>query len=134
METQLENVIDLNSHRRLHSTGLAKHETGRHAESAEILDWIAARNKAKLRTEDPYYQAKVNGMHMAELLEEMVAFHEKRSGKGKLSLTMMVRGRILFAALEAKASTRELRLLASSNRRHLEHEIATSLRADQAQV
>jgi uncharacterized protein YejL (UPF0352 family) len=87
-----------------------------------------------MRTEDPYYQAKVNGMHMAELLEEMVAFHEKRSGKTRLSLTLMVRGRILFSALEAKATTRELRLLASSNRRHLEHEITLSLRADQAQV
>ena len=134
METQLENVIDLNAHRRLQAPAPAKSEAGRQAESAEILDWIAARNKARLRTEDPYYQAKVNGMHMAELLEEMVAFHEKRSGKSKLSLTLMVRGRILFAALEAKASTRELRLLASSNRRHLEHEIATNLRSDQAQV
>ena len=132
MELQPENVIHLNAHRT--STTSSRSPSVKSTEGAEILDWIAARNKARLRTEDPYYQAKVNGMHMAELLEEMVAFHEKRSGKSPLSLTLMVRGRILFSALEAKASTRELRLLASSNRRHLEHEISQNLRSHQAQV
>jgi hypothetical protein len=133
MEPQPQNVISLNSYRSPSAPGSTS-ASPKSPAGAEILDWIAARNKARMRTEDPYYQAKVNGMHMAELLEEMVAFHEKRSGKTRLSLTLMVRGRILFSALEAKATTRELRLLASSNRRHLEHEITLSLRADQAQV
>jgi hypothetical protein len=131
METQLATVIDLNAHRKP-ATEAAPSKPRVKAEAAEILDWVAARNRARLRTEDPYYQAKVNSMHMAELLEEMVAFHEKRSGKQKLSLTLMVRGRILFSALEAKASTRELKLLASSNRRHLEDEIAMSVRSGRA--
>ncbi len=53
----------------------------------------------------------------------MVRFQEERSKKDNLSLTMMVRGKILFRALETTAETDELRLLASSYRRHLEHEI-----------
>ena len=72
---------------------------------------------------DPYYQILINRMNKMELLEEMVRFQEERSKKDNLSLTMMVRGKILFHALELMAETDELRLLASSYRRHLEHEI-----------
>jgi hypothetical protein len=72
---------------------------------------------------DPQYETKIARMNKYELLEEMVRFQEERSEKGRLSLEMMVRGQILFRALENTAETSELRLLASSYRRHLEHEI-----------
>lgn len=72
---------------------------------------------------DPQYETKIARMNKYELLEEMVRFQEERSEKGRLSLEMMVRGQILFRALETTAETSELRLLASSYRRHLEHEI-----------
>ena len=72
---------------------------------------------------DPQYEIKINRMNKYELLEEMVRFQEDRSSKGQLSLEMMVRGQILFRALEANSETNELRLLAGSYRRHLEHEI-----------
>lgn len=68
-------------------------------------------------------------MSKMELLEEMVRFQEERSQRGQLTLTMMVRGRILFRALEINAETDELRLLASSYRRHLEHEIEIHTRS-----
>lgn len=68
-------------------------------------------------------------MNKIELLEEMVRFQEERTSKGGLNLTMMVRGKILFRALELHAETQELKLLASSYRRHLEHEIELSLQA-----
>ncbi len=88
-----------------------------------LIDLVAERNKRGMARHDPYYQILINRMNKMELLEEMVRFQEERSKKDNLSLTMMVRGRILFRALELTAETDELRLLASSYRRHLEHEI-----------
>jgi hypothetical protein len=88
-----------------------------------LIDLVAERNKRGMARHDPYYQILINRMNKMELLEEMVRFQEERSKKDNLSLTMMVRGRILFHALELMAETDELRLLASSYRRHLEHEI-----------
>lgn len=93
-----------------------------------VIDLVAERNKRGVAQHDPYYQMQINRMNKIELLEEMVRFQEERSAKGKLSLTMMVRGRILFRALESHAETDELRLLASSYRRHLEHEIDHALK------
>jgi hypothetical protein len=94
-----------------------------------IIDLQAERNRRGLAQNDPYYQVKINRMSKIELLEEMVSFQEDRSSKGQLSITMMVRGKILFRALENHAETDELRLLASSYRRHLEHEIEDHLKA-----
>lgn len=90
-----------------------------------VIDLVAERNKREGSGNDPVYQAQINRMNKIELLEEMVRFQEDRSAKGKLTATMMVRGRILFRALESHAETEELRLLASSYRRHLEHELET---------
>ena len=97
-----------------------------------IIDFVAERNRRGLAQHDPYYQVQINRMNKIELLEEMVRFQEERSTKGKLTLTMMVRGRILFRALEAHAETEELRLLASSYRRHLEYEIDHFLKEHQS--
>ncbi|NDG85780.1 MAG: hypothetical protein EBX52_12190 [Proteobacteria bacterium] len=88
-----------------------------------VIDLVAERNKRGMAKHDPYYQIQINRMSKMELLEEMVRYQDERTQKGKLTLTMMVRGRILFQALEIHAETDELRLLASSYRRHLEHEI-----------
>ncbi len=93
-----------------------------------VIDLVAERNKRGSAQHDPYYQVRIGRMNKIELLEEMVRFQEERSSKGNLSLTMMVRGRILFSALERCAETDELRLLASSYRRHLEHEIDLSMK------
>lgn len=97
-------------------------------EQNNLVDLIAERNKRGTAKHDPYYQMQINRMGKIELLEEMVRFQDERSAKGALSLTMMVRGRILFRALESTAETDELRLLASSYRRHLEHEIEMNLK------
>mgnify|MGYP003353183223 CR=1 FL=1 len=75
------------------------------------------------------YRAKILGMDKLELLEEMVRFQQERSSRGDLTLEMMGRGRHLFQALEEKAETQELRLLARSYRRHLDHEISARRRA-----
>jgi hypothetical protein len=88
-----------------------------------VIDFVVERNKRELAKNDPYYQMFIGRMNKIELLEEMVRFQEERSAKNELSLTMMVRGKILFRALELHAETDELRLLASSYRRHLEYEI-----------
>jgi hypothetical protein len=53
----------------------------------------------------------------------MVSFQEERSKLGQLSLTMMIRGKILFKALEESAETEELKILTGTYRRHLEHEL-----------
>ena len=63
-------------------------------------------------------------MDKVELLEEMVRFQEERTQVGELSLSMMVRGRHLFKALEENAETQELKILTRSYRRHLDCELA----------
>jgi hypothetical protein len=94
-----------------------------------LIDLLTERSKRGLDKRDPYYQVVINRMSKMELLEEMVRFQEDRSQRDQLSLTMMVRGRILFRAIEINAETEELRLLASSYRRHLEHEIEVHSRS-----
>ncbi len=94
-----------------------------------IIDLTKERTKRGLAKHDPNYQLIINAMSKIELLEEMVRFQETRSTQGNLTLNMMVRGKILFRALELNAETDELRLLASSYRRHLEHEIEHSQKA-----
>ena len=93
-----------------------------------VIDFVAERNRRGLCQHDAYYQTQINRMNKIELLDEMVRFQERRSSKEKLTLTMMVRGRILFRALEIQAETEDLRLLASSYRRHLDHEINQSIK------
>jgi predicted RNA-binding protein YlxR (DUF448 family) len=79
--------------------------------------------------EDYAYQARILGMDKLALLEEMVRFQQERSERGDLTPEMMSRGRYLFKALEEKAETEELRLLARSYRRHLDHELNEHRRA-----
>jgi hypothetical protein len=93
-----------------------------------IISLQQVRELRKLETEDLAYKALILGMSKLELLEEMVRFQEERSRTGSLTLTMMVRGKHLFRALENTAETDQLRLLTRSYRRHLEHEIAHLLR------
>ncbi len=72
---------------------------------------------------DHDYQAKIMGMDKVDLLNEMVNFQEERTRLGQLSAPMMVRGKILFKALEESAETEALRSLSKSYRRHLELEL-----------
>lgn len=89
-----------------------------------IVDFTAERNKRQSSHQhDANYQLLINRMSKIELLEEMVRFQEERSQKGQLTPLMMIRGKILFQALELNSETDELRILAGSYRRHLEHEI-----------
>ena len=92
--------------------------------TSKVVSLGAVREIRKAEREDPDYEAKIRGLDKLELLEEMVRFQEERSRVGRLTLSMMVRGKILFKALEETAETNELRLLTSSYRRHLDHEMA----------
>lgn len=74
---------------------------------------------------DPDYARVIDKMTKLELLDEMIRFQEERTRLGHLPHKMMVRGRHLFDALERNAETREMRLLARSYKRHLEHELLT---------
>lgn len=78
---------------------------------------------------DLAYEAKVLTMGKLELLEEMVHFQEERSRVGSLTLALIMRGIPLFKAIAASAETEELRILTTSYRRHLEHEMAVLLQA-----
>lgn len=66
-------------------------------------------------------------MDKLALLEEMVRFQQQRSREGELSLAQIAQGKYLFKALEERADTQELKNLAKSYRRHLEHELAVKL-------
>ena len=65
-------------------------------DSGTIIDLVAERNKRGMFQHDTYYQNLINRMNKMELLEEMVRFNDKKPSSGKMSLTMMVRGKILF--------------------------------------
>lgn len=73
--------------------------------------------------QDEAYLRVLQRMEKAELLEEMVRFQQRRSKVDSLTLPMMIRGRILFSTIEKTADTEALKSLASSYRRHLEHEL-----------
>ncbi|MGK5083279.1 hypothetical protein WDW37_08225 [Bdellovibrionota bacterium FG-1] len=88
-----------------------------------VISLKAARSIKNAESDDQAYHARVLGMDKLELLEEMVRFQEERSRVGQLTLSMMVRGRHLFKALEENAETQELRLLTRSYRRHLDFEL-----------
>ncbi len=75
------------------------------------------------KNEELAYHARILTMNKLELLEEMIRFQEERSGKEELTVSMMVRGKLLFGALERAAETQELRMLTRSYRRHLEFEL-----------
>ena len=67
-------------------------------------------------------------MSKVELLNEMVVFQEERAKKGHLSLDMMIRGKILFKALEETAETQALQILTRSYRRHLDYEMTNFMK------
>ena len=98
-----------------------------------VVSLKAAREiKEAQKNEEHAYHARILVMDKTELLEEMVRFQEERSQIGHLTLPMMVRGKILFKALEESAETQELKLLTRSYRRHLEYEM-TAYREQQSQ-
>lgn len=87
----------------------------------------ALREMKQVEDQDPTYKSRVSSMDKLELLEEMVHFQEERTRIGELTVSMMVRGRILFKALEENAETDALKSLTSAYRRHLEFELTDYL-------
>jgi hypothetical protein len=98
---------------------------------ANVVSLKAARELKQSKHEDDAYKAIILGMDKLELLEEMVRFQEERARIGHLTPSMMLRGKILFRALEDTAETQELRLLTRSYRRHLDYELAAYLEKPQ---
>jgi hypothetical protein len=96
-----------------------------------VVSIKAVREIREAQAQDEAYRQKILSFDKLELLEEMVRFQEERSRVGELTPTMMVRGKILFQALEESAETQELRLLTRSYRRHLEFELAAFLERSQ---
>ena len=78
----------------------------------------------KNKSDDLEYRKKITLMGKISLLEEMVRFQEERTKKGILTLTMMTQGIILFGELAARAETPEMKSLATTYKRHLEHHLA----------
>jgi hypothetical protein len=88
-----------------------------------VISLHQARILKKEQEAELTYRAKILSMDKLSLLEEMVKFQEARSKNGKLTLQMMVQGKYLFQELEHQADTQELKILARSYRRHLDHEL-----------
>ena len=95
--------------------------------SAKIFSIHALREVKQVEQEDPQYKNRIETMDKVELLDEMVRFQEERSKLGELNVHLMVKGRILFRALEEHAETSALRALTKAYRRHLEYELADYL-------
>src|SRR3954470_21983352 len=98
---------------------------------ANVVSLKAARELKNSRPEDDAYKATILGMDKLELLEEMVRFQEERARVGHLTPSMMLRGKVLFRALEDTAETQELKLLTRSYRRHLDYELSAFLEKSQ---
>jgi hypothetical protein len=97
-----------------------------------VVSISVLRQVKQSEAEEIVYQSQILSMTKLELLDEMVRFQEERSRLGELTLSMMVRGKHLFKALEDAAETQELRILSRSYRRHLEHEITALLQLKEA--
>lgn len=93
-----------------------------------IISLDALRTLKNATLSNPGYEVRITMMQKHELLEEMVQFQEERTRKGSLDVEMIVRGRILFAALQSQAETEHLRLLTRSYLRHLNLELEEHLR------
>lgn len=91
--------------------------------SGQVLSLKAARELRSAEEAELQYQAEILVMSKLELLNEMVRFQEERSSRDSLTPEMMVRGKILFSALERNSETEALRVLTRSYRRHLELEL-----------
>ena len=63
----------------------------------KILSLQAAREVRDARKDDQAYKFLILQMNKAELLEEMIRFQGERSGNGELTLSMMLRGKVLWA-------------------------------------
>ncbi|MFN7685107.1 MAG: hypothetical protein ACK5QT_06810 [Oligoflexia bacterium] len=101
--------------------------TPKTAKVISITDSRRARIRAlKLDEAELDYRAKIIAMDKLSLLQEMVNFQQERTQVGELTLSMMIRGKFLFNQLEINAETEELRTLARSYRRHLEHELSAA--------
>lgn len=92
---------------------------------SQVVSIQAFREVKKAESDDPGYRARILLLEKHELLEEMIRFQEERTQVGRLTVDMMVRGRILFTALEDSAETEELRILTRSYKRHLDFELAS---------
>lgn len=90
-------------------------------EKSKVISFQVYRDLRAYHDRD--YETMVKGMSKIELLEEMVKFQEERSRVGHLTPGMMVRGQVLFTALEVCAETEELKILTRSYKRHLAHEL-----------
>lgn len=88
-----------------------------------VISLKALRDLKNIKDTDPNYELRISKMQKLDLLEEMIRFQEERSKIGQLTLNLMIKGRILFSALENHAETQELKLLSTSYRRHLEYEM-----------
>jgi hypothetical protein len=97
--------------------------------TGKVVSLSLMREIREVETQNPEYHARILGMSKLELLEEMVRFQEERTNEGRLTLDMMVRGKLLFKALEDSAETQELKLLTGSYRRHLDLELKEYLEA-----
>lgn len=93
-----------------------------------VVSLKVVREIKKVEVGDPSYEKRVLRMDKLELLEEMMHFQEERSTLGHLTVNMMIRGQILFKALEENAETEELRSLARTYRRHLKCELDAYLK------
>lgn len=103
-------------------------EGGPETDMSNVVSLKAIREVRDAEQGDEAYKALILSMDKLELLEEMIRFQEERSKLGELSVSMMVRGKYLFKALEETAETQEMKILTRSYRRHLEHELADYLK------
>jgi hypothetical protein len=97
--------------------------------TTNIVSIKAFKAMKEAENEEYAYRAKILSMDKLSLLNEMVTFQEERAATGNLTPGLMIRGKILFKALEENAETDALKSLSRSYRRHLEMELMEHSRA-----
>jgi len=96
--------------------------------NAKVISFKALKNIKDEKEKDRAYLYKIKRMDKFQLLEEMVRFQEERSQKDELTLNLMIKGQVLFKALEEHAETEALRSLSSSYCKHLAYELEEYLK------
>lgn len=89
---------------------------------AKIISLHSFKNSKEADKLERSYINDIAKLDKVSLLNEMVKFQEDRSRLGQLTPEMLIRGKILFRALELSADTIALKSLTKAYRRHLELE------------
>lgn len=92
-----------------------------------VISLDTVRKDKLIKNEARAYYAHISDMDKIDLLKELASFQKERVKMGRLTLQLIVRGKILFKILEETAITDDLKKLAKTYKRYLDYELDIQL-------